>query len=197
MKSSRIVVQLGAWLAVAIAVGASGVLTHLVPPAPQVMLLAITAALLAATRVVPWLRAWCDAADARWLVALHVSRFVGFLFLAYGARGILPMSFARPAGIGDVAVATLACLLLSFAPDRGPVARRLLMLWNVAGFADIVGVVLTAARTALQDPESMSAMLRLPLSLLLTFLVPLVIATHVLIFMRLRRMPGETFTMRG
>jgi hypothetical protein len=37
------------------------------------------------------------------------------------------------------------------------------------------------------DPASMQALLVLPLSLLPTFLVPLIIASHVLIFARLRR----------
>ena len=44
-----------------------------------------------------------------------------------------------------------------------------------------------AARLAAADPSSMRALLRLPLSLLPTFLVPLLIATHVWIFVRLAR----------
>jgi hypothetical protein len=35
------------------------------------------------------------------------------------------------------------------------------------------------------DPDSMSALLRLPLSLLPTFLVPILIGSHVLLFWRL------------
>jgi hypothetical protein len=52
--------------------------------------------------------------------------------------------------------------------------------------ADILYVVGTAARLAFADPASMSALLRLPLALLPTFLVPLIIASHVFIFSRLR-----------
>jgi hypothetical protein len=46
---------------------------------------------------------------------------------------------------------------------------------------------MTAARLAAADPSSMRALLRLPLSLLPTFLVPLLMATHVWIFVRLAR----------
>jgi hypothetical protein len=48
-------------------------------------------------------------------------------------------------------------------------------------------VVATAARLGLAEPSSMAALLRLPLSLVPTFLVPLIIASHILIFVRLAR----------
>ena len=59
--------------------------------------------------------------------------------------------------------------------------------------ADILFVIATAARLALANPLSMSALLRVPLSLLPTYFLPLIIATHVVLFVRLReesiRMP--------
>jgi hypothetical protein len=62
-----------------------------------------------------------------------------------------------------------------------------LMMWNTLGMVDIVFVVLTAARLALAEPESMAALLRFPLNLVPMFLVPLIIASHVLLFVRLGR----------
>jgi hypothetical protein len=50
---------------------------------------------------------------------------------------------------------------------------------------DILFVVATASRLALGDPDSMNALLRLPLSLLVTFLVPIIIADHVMVFWRI------------
>jgi hypothetical protein len=56
---------------------------------------------------------------------------------------------------------------------------------------DILFVVATALRLAIADPESMNALLHLPLSLLVTFLVPFIIADHVVVFWRIaaRRKP--------
>ena len=63
--------------------------------------------------------------------------------------------------------------------------RRLYLAWNVLGLLDILGVVGTAARLALAEPGSMRALLQLPLSLLLTFVVPIIIATHLVLLSRL------------
>ena len=60
------------------------------------------------------------------------------------------------------------------------------------GLADILFVVVTAARLATTDPASMVALLRLPLSLLPTFLVPLIIACHVFLGLRLARRKPAT-----
>ena len=60
-------------------------------------------------------------------------------------------------------------------------------IWNFVGLIDIGMVVLAAARLGLTEPASMRALTHLPLSLLPTWLVPLIIATHLLIFVRLRR----------
>jgi hypothetical protein len=70
-------------------------------------------------------------------------------------------------------------------PPTGSHRRRAYRAWNVLGLVDILLVVATAARLGIADPESMRPLLRLPLSLLPTFLVPLVIASHVVIARRL------------
>ena len=50
---------------------------------------------------------------------------------------------------------------------------------------DILFVVASAARSGLTDPPSMIELTRLPLSLLPTFIVPLIIASHIVVFVRL------------
>lgn len=175
-----------AWLVGAIALGASGAFQHLRPPGPQVVILTLTAALLIAWRLNQAFRAWLDALDLRAIVALHLSRFVGVYFLFLYGRDELPFSFAVPGGWGDILIAASASILL-LSWSGGARHRRWLAIWNLAGFVDIILVAVTAAKHALTDPASMAALLRLPLSLLPTFLVPLIIASHLLILSRLRR----------
>ena len=67
-------------------------------------------------------------------------------------------------------------------------------IWNTLGFIDILFVVTTATRLALRDPDSMVALLQLPLSLLPTFLVPLIVFTHIIIAIRLFRLQSVSAT---
>jgi hypothetical protein len=174
------------WLAVATGLGAVDAFTALRPPAPQVVLLTLTALVLAAAWLVDGFRAWLAALDARWLVGLHLTRLAaGLAFLDYYNRGKLPYAFAVPGGWGDIAVAVLAVPVILVGPPRDAARRWAYGVWNALGLADILFVVATAARQALADPRSMEALLRLPLCLLPTFLVPLIIASHVVLGVRL------------
>jgi hypothetical protein len=177
---------LAIWFVVALFAGASGKVAALRPPAPQVVLLGLTLALVLAYNFSRLFRDWTSQWDLRVLVALHLTRFVGAYFLLLNARGELPREFALPAGLGDIAVATLALILITLRP--APERKRFCFLWNSLGLIDILFVIATATRLALRDPASMAALLRLPLSLLPTFLLPLIIASHFLIFVRLRQL---------
>jgi hypothetical protein len=174
------------WLAAALGFGAAGTIAKLRPPAPQLVLVALTAALLLAGALVPGLRRWARAVDPRVPVALHLSRFVGAYFLVLYEQGRLPWAFAVPGGWGDIAVASLALVLLVAVSPSSVRGRRLFLAWNALGSIDILAVVATATSQALARPESMQPLLELPLSLLPTYLVPLILASHALIFVRLR-----------
>jgi hypothetical protein len=181
-----VVVAVGlAWFVVAFAAAAAGVTARLTPPAPQVLVLILTAATLVATFRVPGLRDWWTGVDLRALIGLHLVRFVGFYFLYLYGQGELPWSFAVPGGWGDITAAGLALVTL-FGWSRLGASRRWLLAWNTFGLADILFVVASAARAGLADPPSMVALFRLPLSLIPTFFVPLIIASHVILFARLR-----------
>lgn len=124
--------------------------------------------------------------DLRWLVLLHLTRlFAGAYFLVLCQRGQLPCAFARPAGWGDIVIGVLAVAAASALHTQ--FGKTFLLSWNTLGLIDIVFVVASALRFGLQDWQSMHALRELPLSLLPTFLVPLIIASHVLIFVRLPR----------
>lgn len=174
------------WLGTAFFVGQQLLLQRLPPFGLPAVVLGLSALLLLAYFRLATVRAWVDALDLRTLILLHVTRFVGLYFIVLSRRGLLPYDFAVPGGIGDIIVATLA-LIVVFAPLADASRARAIRIWNVIGLIDIALVVLTAARLNLADPLQMSAMTSLPLSLLPTFLVPLLIATHIIIYTRLTR----------
>lgn len=173
------------WLLLAIVLGATGQVGRLRPPAPQLVLAGLTIALLLAGWFVPGFRLWIAGLNIRQIVAVHLLRFVGIYFLILYARGELPYAFAVPGGWGDIVIATGALILVLFVPDLAA-HRGWVLGWNTLGLADILFVAGTASRLAMAEPESMHALLRLPLSLLPTFVVPIIIATHVWLFQRLR-----------
>ena len=175
-----------AWCAVAVLLGALGVVARLQPPLPQVVLAVLTLGSLAACAFAAPVRARVQALDLRWLVAVHLPRFVGIWFLLRMGDDLAP-SWAVPAAAGDLTVAVCTPFLLATGAPRSERQRRLWLCWNAFGLADILFVVITAARTALHAPESMAALLVLPLCLLPTFVVPLIFTSHALLFARLRR----------
>jgi hypothetical protein len=163
--------------------GATGTLRDLGPPLPQVLIAVLVAALLVAGFVPASGRRWLRSIPLSGLVGLHLTRFVGLYFLVLYGQGRLPYAFAVPGGIGDVVVALGALYLIARAA-RSATPRWQYLVWNAAGLLDILFVVATAARLALAQPGSMAELLVLPLSLLPTFLVPLIIASHVVVFWR-------------
>jgi hypothetical protein len=170
------------WCVSAALLGALGVLASVRPPVPQVILFGLVALLLIAYGLSSEFRRWLSLIPLEWLVSIHLVRFVGFYFLWLYEQQQLPYAFAVLGGWGDIVVATLALVLLLLRPG----SRMIYHVWNALGFVDILFVVSTATRLALADPMSMAALLRFPLSLLPTFIVPLIIFTHVVIFRRLK-----------
>jgi hypothetical protein len=155
-------------------------------PAVAATVWTLTALVLFACWKITLLRVWASNVDPSQLVLLHLTRlFAGVYFLVLCQRGQLPCEFARLAGWGDIVVAILALAVVG--AMRTGFAKPLLLIWNTLGLIDIILVVFSALRFGLVDWQSMHALRELPLSLLPTFLVPLVIASHVLIFARLAR----------
>ena len=190
MATATRVVMLGtaAWLVLAFAVGASGGLDGARPPLPQVLIAGLSVVLLILYWTPTPVRRFADAVDVRVLVLVHVTRVVaGAWFLVLYGRGELPWAFAVPGGWGDIVVGVAAALVCLVPRPESGGGRRVLLVWNLVGFLDILMVVSTATRLGLSDPDLMRALLRLPLSMLPTFLVPIIIATHVIIFVRLGR----------
>ena len=172
------------WLAAAVYAGHTLVLQRIHPAAvPAIVLLLATLALMACLRLAP-LRTAIETVDLRRLVLLHAVRFTGIAYLVAHHRGDLPYRFAFPAGIGDLAIAATA-LPIALAPIAETTRRHALAIWNIAGLCSLLLVLATATRLLFADPESMRAFTELPLSLGPTFLMPLLLASHVIVLMRL------------
>jgi hypothetical protein len=176
------------WLILAVIVGAAGLVAALAPPFPQLVLAGLTVGLLLLGWAWPPFGRWAMTVDPRVLLLFHATRLVGFYFLHLHARGELPWAFAVPGGWGDVAAAVLALGVAAGAPR----SRLALAAFTLVGLPDILYVVATAARLALADPGAMRALTVLPLSLLITFVVPIVIWSHLILLARVARgAPGR------
>lgn len=176
------------WVAAAIMAGRALILQRSTAGLPAV-LLGLTALLVYAYFRFQSLRQWVDALDIRTLVLLHVTRFVGIATLVLYQRGELPYAYAVPGGLGDIVIATFA-LPVALAPLDPAKRQRAIYIWNVVGLVDILLVAATAIRLNLSEPWLMRPLTELPLSLLPTFLVPLLIAIHIVIFARLAKTPA-------
>ena len=170
-----------AWVCIAAGVGLAGWLENAGALTIAGIIWSLTAFALFACWKIPTFKKWMMQVELRWLVLLHLTRFVGIYFFVLSSRDELPFAFAAPAGWGDITVASLAILLLALSDARN---WSMLIIWNTIGLTDILFVVMTALRLGLEDWQSMHALREFPLSLLPTFLVPLIIVSHVLIFFR-------------
>src|SRR3954469_21100816 len=96
--------MIGAWAVLAIAVAALGLLEN-VPGPPPLFALALTVSTLILIRVSAPVRAEVRALGMTPLIALHAIRIpAGLYYLWAYSRGVLPASFALPAGWGDIIV---------------------------------------------------------------------------------------------
>jgi hypothetical protein len=176
----------GLWLAAAIALVASGALAAAPLPAPQLLIAALTGTLLALYCKSTRFRAWVDTLPTQLLVLVHACRFVGLYFILMYACGQLPYEFAVPAGLGDICIASTAIMIAAM-PTNTKASSLLYQTWNALGLLDILLVVVTAGWFSTMNPSSMAPLTRLPGSLLPTFLVPVIIGTHVILLLRLQR----------
>jgi hypothetical protein len=184
MRTKTVLIVLTLWFVAALVAVRAGFLQRLpVPPPVIVASLALVTILFGLFH--RGARAWLDTVDLRSLLLVHLVRFVGIVFLVLVSRGVLAREFV-PIGWGDAIAATGAAALLVTRPrltTRG--GWWAVFLWNCAGFADMVLLIITGFRVGSVAPEKFALFLRLPLGLLPTFFVPLIIATHVFVFRRL------------
>jgi hypothetical protein len=189
------------WFALAIAVAASGTL-HATDTAGTlgvgcfIALPLIVLAVAAGTS--DGVRRALLRIPASSLVAANTVRILGISFVVLYSAGRLPAPFAPLAGWGDITVGLTAPVIAWLVATRGVEARAPLLAWNAIGFVDlIVAVSLGVASTPgplhlIQTTPDATLMRTLPWFLIPGFLVPILLATHLVLFYRVRAAAGSS-----
>jgi len=130
--------------------------------------------------------------NPRALTLIQAWRILGITFVILEARGVLPAIFALPAGYGDMAIGATAPFVAWKLVS--PSHRSTFILWQFLGIADLVTAVTlgTTARLLVAQDVSMTAMTVLPLSLIPTFIVPLLLIFHVICIAQAKAWKGAS-----
>ena len=73
------------------------------------------------------------------IAALQTARFGAVRFFKMAADGEMSWAFALPAGIGDLLIAATApWVVFVLLKNRTPTTRRWVIIWNIAGIADLL-----------------------------------------------------------
>ena len=144
----------------------------------QFLLSLVVWGLIAKWLLAPWLDQKSLHQALFWLALPHAFRHVGMVFLVPGiVAQPLPEAFALPAAYGDLITGILALLaLIALRTGRGW-ALGLVWLFNIVGTLDLLN-----ALRHLDVAPKFGAAWYVP-----TFLVPLLLVTHFMIFTRLLR----------
>ncbi len=142
----------------------------------QIFLILVLYSLLAKWFLAPWLKGMTQRQGLFWLTLPHATRHVGMVFLVPGVVSqSLPNSFAASAAYGDLSAGVLAMLVLIALRNRWAGTTALVWLFNIVGTLDL----LNALRHTHAVPH-LGAAWYIP-----TFLVPVLLVTHFMIFVRL------------
>ncbi len=141
--------------------------------------------LIAKWLLTPWLETKSPHQALFFLTLPHAFRYVGMVFLVPGVVSqTMPASFAIAAAYGDLVTGMLALLALIALRTGWAGALPLVWLFNIVGTVDLVNALRQDAAVA-----HMGAAWYIP-----TFLVPVLLVTHFMMFARLFRKATKSDT---
>ncbi len=115
------------------------------------------------------------------ILLLHSTRHLGMMFLTRGATYPgLPLQFAYPAAFGDLLTAVLAFIAIPLVLRGSSLAKPAVWLFNIVGTVDLVLAITLA--TIHNAVVAMGPSYWIP-----AFWVPLLLVTHYIAFVVLRR----------
>ncbi len=126
--------------------------------------------------------------DLRLLTAFQAWRLIGVMFLVLLSLGLLPGTFAWPAGIGDVIVGAYAPFVVVAISRQAPGWHKHAVLLNILGLLDFVGAIGGGVLSG------GGILLELPLSMIPTFAVPFWIVLHMISLIKLRNPEAQNGT---
>lgn len=135
--------------------------------------------------------------DLRLAAGMQAWRFAGLGFLALYANGVLPGSFAWPAGLGDMAVGmTAPWVMLALIRRPEFAAGKLFLAWNLFGMLDLITAIGSGGLSAMLShgtPGEVTTgpMAHLPLALIPGYFVPILFMLHLTALLQRRRFQIE------
>ncbi len=115
------------------------------------------------------------------ILLLHSMRHLGLMFLTRGATFPgMPPQFAYPAAFGDLITAVLAFAAIPFVLRGRRLAKPAVWIFNIFGTLDLLSAISFA--TIYNAPVAMGPAYWIP-----AFWVPLLLVTHYVTFVLLRR----------
>jgi hypothetical protein len=184
-----------AWAALSLILNVVGVFTAHADKPPFALLIAIVGPAILFVIAYSFsekVRTLSGSLDLRLLTAVQAWRVIGAMFLVLMSFGLLPGTFALPAGIGDLIVGAYAPFVVLAVSRRAPGWRTHVLLLNVLGLMDLVGAIgagVLSGRSPmgiLRGDVTTDIMQELPLSMIPTFAVPFWIILHIISLMQLR-----------
>jgi hypothetical protein len=134
--------------------------------------------LIAKWLLTPWLETKSRHQALFFLTLPHAFRYLGMVFLVPGVVSqTMPASFAIPAAYGDLSTSILALLALIALRNGWAGALPLVWLFNIVGTVDLLNALRQDVAIA-----NLGAAWYIP-----TFLVPVILVTHFMMFARLLR----------
>jgi hypothetical protein len=195
-----IAVLVGAWFTFAVSTSALDVFKN---DADRLALPVAAAALAPIAVFLFWFtasagfRQYLYTLNPRTLTIAHAWRVNGVVFLILSAYRLLPALFALPAGLGDMAIGITAPWIARRFANREH--KSGFMIWQILGILDLVTAVTLGTTVGLidQNGPGMGPMTVLPLSLVPTFIVPLLLMLHVVSIAQARRWQGRSYSHLG
>ena len=190
------------WGALSAILAQRGVFVTTPDQAPIALLLSVVLpiALFAVAYVsVGRFRAYALGLDLRFLTAIQAWRVIGGMFLVLMCFGLLPPTFAWPAGAGDLIVGIYAPFVVMALVRQSPNWRGHVVLLSVLGLLDLAGAIASGVLSGsspagiLRGDVTTDVMQQFPLSLIPTFGVPAWIIAHIISLLQVRHSAAPQF----